>query len=182
MKNLVKALGLAFFICGVQAAQADMVFNVGGAAPGGHDLIAQTDEELEAGAGIYANFGLAHRRNDSPWQCQATIGIKLNAADFTGGDATLRAYPLHLMGFYKKENFRYGAGLVYDFAIELDVTGDNPYTTDYKNAPGLVLEIDHLIGEKYYWGVRYIQMDYKEKNGSDKFNANNLGAHFGMFF
>jgi len=182
MKKLLMVSGLTALLCGVQFANAGMVFNAGFATPGGHDLIVETDEELEAGAGVYGSFGLVHKRTDSPWSCQAMLGIKVNAVEFTGGEADIRAFPVHLMGFYQHKNFRYGAGLTYDLSIELDITGNNPRTVNFKNAPGIALEMNHLFHKRWFWGLRYTDMDYKEKGSGEKFNASNLGGHVGMFF
>jgi len=182
MNNPLKILYLALFLSSAMTVHADMVFNAGIASPGGHDLIVETDEELEAGAGVYGSFGLVHRHTDSPWSSQAMLGIKINAVEFTGGEADIRAFPVHLMGFYQHNNFRFGAGLTYDLSIELDITGDNPRTVNFKNAPGIALEMNHLFTKRWFWGLRYTEMDYKEKGSGQKFNASHLGGHFGMFF
>jgi len=182
MKRLITLLMLVCFSCGPSFAHAEMFFNTGFAAPGGDDLIVETDEELEAGAGFYSSIGIINRKEGNPWSCQAMVGFKVNGVEFTGGEATTRAFPVHFMTFYQVKRFRYGVGLTYDLAIELDITGNNPRTVAYKNAPGLALEFNHLLGQRLFWGLRYTEMDYKEKNSGIKSNANHLSGHVGMFF
>ncbi len=182
MLNRLTIAGLVLFFSTAMSAHAEMVVNLGIASPGGNDLIVETDEELEAGAGLVGSVGLVHRKKGSPWSCQAMLGVKFNGVEFTGGEATIRAYPMHLMTYYKTKNIRYGVGLTYDFAIELDITGDNPRTIAYKNAPGIAVEFNHLLTERWYWGVRYTEMDYKEKGSGVKASANNLAGYVGMFF
>jgi hypothetical protein len=99
MKSSLNALLIAGAVMVVPTANAEFIASVGYALVGGDDLVKTSDEDLEAGAGLYGDIGVLHQPEGSALSYQATIGLKVNTVDFDGGDADIFSLPLNFLVF-----------------------------------------------------------------------------------
>ncbi len=195
MKSSLKALLVVGSVMGVPAANAEFIASIGFAPVGGEDLVETSEEDLEAGAGVYGDIGVLHQPEGSPLSYQATFGLKLNFVDFDGGDADIVSLPLNFMMFYNNAaNYRFGVGATYELSPEYTVDGAGINTNiEFDDSLGFAIEAGYFLNEKAFLGVRYTAIDYDMPAGQmlvstsggspvSSIDANNLGIHIGIKF
>ena len=197
MKSSLNALLVAGSMMVVPVANAEYIASVGFAPVGGEDLVKTSGEDLQAGAGFYADIGVLHQPEGSAISYQATFGLKLNLVSFEGGDADIFSLPLNAMVFYNGDNkFRFGAGFTYELSPEYSLNAPSGFSDnniEFDDSLGFSLEMGYLLNEKAFLGARYTSIDYDMPDGQvlipsgggapvTSIDASNLGFHIGLMF
>ncbi len=197
MKSSLKAMFVVWVVMIVPVANAEYIASIGSAPIGGDELWGTSGKDLEAGAGIYGDIGVLHQPQDSVISYQVTFGLKFDFIDFNGGDASTFSVPLNAMVFYNNtNNFRFGAGVVYELGPEYSVDDESRRISsdiEFDDALGFAIELGYFLNEKAFLGARYTSIDYDMPDGQalvstgggapiTSVDANNLGIHIGIMF
>jgi len=186
----LKVLIIAGAMLFIPTANAAFIASVGFAPFGGDNLVQTTEEDLEAGTGLYGDLGFLLRPASSAISYQATIGLKANAVDFDGGDADIVSLPMNMMIFYNNaSNLRFGIGATYELGPEFTFNappGFSDRSVEFDDALGFAIEVGYFLNEKAFLGARYTALDYEvspnQSTAETVIDANNLGIHIGIMF
>ena len=157
----------------------------GGLAGGGDKLITVFDasggsHSIYAGNALFSDAGIQHNFADSAWSLRATGGFAFTGTTADNANPAFIYLPVNVLAIYSTGDNHFGAGLTLHLGPHLDMDGLGP-NTDYKTAPGLILQYQYWL-----FGVRYTAVRYKfssySTGGSCVANCSVGGNSLGLFF
>ena len=117
---------------------------------------------------------------------QFSFGMHTHAIFASNDSVDFTRWPLEGLAFYKYGNYRFGSGITYHINPEMDLQDINLPVYKFRNAAGLVFEVDYSINgwhkQGFMFGARFVLIDY-ELESVDNFNVNGDkldGNHFGI--
>lgn len=152
---------------------------------GGDDLVQAwyedgSSEKLEAGGLIDLKFGAQYSPKGSNYALQGTMGYHFDSMSADNGDASFSRIPLDLIAFLKHEKHRFGAGLSYNTATELDSGGAIDFgKIKFDDATGLLLEYGYAYRPNLVFAARYLSIDYQASSFPNAPSVN--GDHAGLY-
>jgi hypothetical protein len=178
MKKIIFAS--AFLLTMLNAGDVKPIIQVG--YQGGGDrliTIAHPDRNygINGGDGISIEGGMALDNPHSNLEFQALVGYRVDADNADNGDVTWDTVPLSLLALYKADNWKFGGGLTYHLAPQLDGGfGGDVINDDYEDAVGSVAQIQYAPSEAFAIGLRATFIEYELKSDpTKKTSGNNIG-------
>ena len=114
-------------------------------------------------------------------EAEVTLAYKFASARAASGDVTWTRIPLDALAFYRLPRFRFGGGLTYHFAPQLQGAGvASNATAKFDDALGWVLQADYILTPRYIIGARYTDVTYR--SGGASFGGKGLGTTIGFVF
>ncbi|MGD9212011.1 MAG: outer membrane beta-barrel protein [Desulfobacteraceae bacterium] len=145
----------------------------------------EEDDEghISAGEAFAWKLGVVLQPHMLPpqWEIQVALGWKMEGEYEDDTDGIFSRYPIDIMGYYKFNKLRCGAGLTYHLNPKYE--GNNVPSNvdgDFDNALGLILGLDYQIGNHFLVGTNYEIIAYE--SATDTFNGNNLSISLGLRF
>lgn len=180
--NLAVAAALFFPV----SSNAVDIFLQGGLHTGGDDLVTATftngDTEKLKGGGLFSfSAGLGSDVAEN-LEARLMAGVKFDTIEADNGDAKFVRYPIEALLMYKSgEKVYVGGGLSYHLNPSISGSGlAGGLNIDFDNALGLVVELDYMLSNGGYLGVKLTSIDY-EVNGQSA-SGNSIGAILGFRF
>jgi hypothetical protein len=158
---------------------------VAGFDTGGDNLISVpfTNGEtasIKANELFYIGAGASVVNDEKNIEFLGTVNYKFAAISASNGDVDWTSVPLNALLFYRMQNFRVGAGLVYVMNPKLSGSGvASGVNVNFDDALGFLVQADYLLG-KVAIGVRGTFVDYKA--GGRTFKGDGVGITFGFTF
>ncbi|MGH8692329.1 MAG: outer membrane beta-barrel protein [Burkholderiales bacterium] len=141
-------------------------------------------ETIKANEGLYVGGGAAIINDAKDMEFHVTLAYKFALINADNGDIEWTRWPIEALAFYRWSRVRAGGGLAYHVNPQLDGSGvASNIDVKFKDAFGLVLQVDWRITEKIALGGRYTALKYEAKapaSGSAK--TNGVGVAFSMNF
>ena len=162
------------------------IYLQGGLHIGGDDLGAATftsgdREKLKAGELISLSAGLGFEVSKDI-ESRFMVGLKFDSIDAENGSVDFFRYPLEALLMYKaSEEILIGGGLSYH--LNPSISGDGfaaGADVDFDNALGFVLELDYLLSNGGYLGVKLTSIDYEVADVS--VSGSSIGGILGFHF
>jgi hypothetical protein len=118
---------------------------------------------------------------------QGTLGVKYaTVQQASNGNIDFFRFPAELLAFVHWTDLRVGVGPTYHFANSLSGSGLlTGASVDFKDALGVVAQVDYTFAKQWNLGVRYTSITYEPKTstpGVGKTDASNFGVELGYFF
>ena len=195
-KQMLGMLVGVLAVLGVSTAQADDAWAPGtthmvldaGLGFGGDKIATVTftdgsSKSLNAGDGVFVDFGGQHNFDATNWSLKATLGFDIDAVAAKNANISFSRLPLDVLAIYSHGNHHFGVGLTEHLDGHVDLDGFGP-NADFSNATGLIVQYQYWL-----FGVRYTNIKYKISSidipgGSVGCVANCSydGSNFGVFF
>jgi len=150
-----------------------------------------SESDLDAGQG-FSLFGGASLEDLIDFQpfsidVQGTLGLKYaTVQQASNGNIDFFRFPAELLVFGHWRDLRVGAGPTYHFANSLSGSGLlTGASIDFKDALGVVAQIDYTFAKQWNLGVRYTSISYEPATnnpGFQKTDASSFGVELGYFF
>jgi len=175
----------AFLLLVSQSARAELDF-LGqiGLHGGGDDVVTAlftdgSSEEIKAGEFLAIDLGIAW--DMGIMEGRITGGWKYDTITAENGDLDFSRYTAQGLLLFAAGDWRFGGGVAYHFAIELDGSGvASGADAEYDDALGYVAEIDYYFSEKVYVGVQYLDIEYDRTTAFGQsaatFDASSIGV------
>ena len=136
-------------------------------------------------AGELAIFSAGAIYEQENWQVQGTIGYYSDRASGDNGDVCFTRIPLEVLGFWKKDKFRIGAGITHhlspEFEIDIDGNAGNG-AVDFDNATGFVIQGDYFFANQFGLGLRFTSVEYETELSAEKIDGDSVGIMFSFAF
>jgi hypothetical protein len=129
-------------------------------------------------AGELAIFSAGAIYEQENWQVQGTIGYYSDRASGDNGDVCFTRIPLEVLGFWKKDNFRLGAGITHHLNPEFEVDIDGSIangTIDFDDATGFVIQGDYFFANQFGLGLRFTSVEYEADFLEKKIDGDSVG-------
>jgi hypothetical protein len=137
-------------------------------------------DSIRAGDGLYLGAGVSIRDDDNKIEFLGTLNYKYTSISADNGSVTWTRIPLDALAFYRWEKFRLGGGVTYHTSPKISGSGFASGSVTVDNALGEVVQGDFLVGPKFWIGLRYTHITYKNSNGSAK--GDSAGLTIGYAF
>ena len=186
---LLSTLGLS----SVASAEIDWYANVAFAS-GGDDLAkveveyygGDTDDvDITAGGGFsLSGGGMFDLGEQTNWKGITTLGYKFDGVSGRDGDsAEFDRFVVDALAVYQFPKVQFGAGVTYEFDLELDLKDINLGTTEFDNALGFIVQVDWRVTEMIMLGLRYTAIEYEASNINNvEIDGNNFSLRAGIAF
>lgn len=141
------------------------------------------DEKIKAGELALFSGGLVYEQND--FQLQATLGYYSDRASGDNGDVCFTRIPVEVLGFWKQEKFRLGAGIAHHLNPEFEVDIDGNFsngTVAFDDATGFVVQADYLFEDGIALGLRFTAIEYEEDSIAEKIDGDSIGIMLSYIF
>ena len=183
MKTKGLVAGLA--VCAAAGAQAAEIRPLikAGAEFGGDTMATVTfddgdTQKIRGNAGVYLGGGAAIIDAARNMEYHLTVAYKFYFVDADNGDVEWTRVPLEALAFYRFERVRLGGGLTYHVNPRIEGSGfATPLDIKFKDALGVVLQVDWRATEGLGLGVRYTFIEYE---ATGNFRGNAKGNGFGI--
>ena len=112
--------------------------------------------------GLFGFYGGVYvEAANHPFAAQATIGYHFDYQGADNGSLNWNRIPLEVLGFYKVNSFKFGAGFNYSMSASFSGAGES---RDFENSLGLVLQFAYLLNSgNSSVGVKYTDIEYDYK-------------------
>ncbi len=134
---------------------------------------------IDAGDGLYGDFGVQHNFTDTDWSFKATAGFDSWAASGHHADVTFTRYPVDLLALYTIGYNHIGFGVTEHLSPRLDLDGLGP-NANFDAATGAILQYQYWL-----FGVRYTSIRYKVSSDCTSgcsVDGSNLSVFFNYVF
>lgn len=184
----MKVIGLVsgMFLLFPASTYAVDVFLQGGVHFGGDDIITATftngdTEKIKGGELLSLSVGLGMDVQEN-LEARLMAGIKFDTINAENGGVDFYRYPLEALLMYKAaEKVYLGGGLSYHLNPKISAdgiaTGSN---IDFDNALGFVIEMDYVLSNGGYLGIKFTSIDYEAFGQSA--SGNSIGGLLGFRF
>ena len=152
---------------------------------GGDNLVTTTlipsgeTKSLDAGDGVFGDFGIQHNLADSDWAWKLTYGLDTTKTSGNTGDIRFRSNPVDLLALYSVGDNHFGVGATQHMNTRLDFEGPGVHS-DFNNATGAIVQYQWWI-----FGARYTNINYKVSGtcvGKCSYDGSNLGVFMNIVF
>lgn len=141
------------------------------------------NDNIKAGELAIFSVGAIYEQNN--WQVQGTIGYYADTASGENGDVHFTRVPLEVLGFWKKDNFRLGAGITHHLSpeFEVDIDGNSANgAVDFDDATGFVIQGDYFFANRFGLGLRLTSVEYETEFLAEKIDGDSVGIMFSFVF
>ena len=146
------------------------------------DFFDSDSQSIEAGGLISGSVGYETDLSESILM-KLSAGIKFDTIAATNADIDFFRYPLNCMIFYKTKNLHFGAGITQHLGVKLSIDGAfGSDTANFKDATGLVLQMDYLLNERGYLSLTFTSIDYEQANFNGSVDGSSIGVLIGFRF
>lgn len=141
-------------------------------------------QKVRGNEGFYLGGGAAIINDAKDWEYHITLAYKMAFIDAENGDVDWTRIPFEALAFYRLQRVRFGGGLTYHLNPRLEGSGVvGGLDVKFKNALGVVLQVDWRITENIALGGRFTAIEYEAKSGGvGTAEANGVGVAFSMSF
>jgi len=140
------------------------------------------DDSIKAGEGISASVGYEVDINETLF-VKFSAGFKFDLVSAENGDVDFTRFPLSAMLFMKQKDLHFGVGLTQHTGVELSGDGFfNSNTIEFEDATGFVIELDYILNERAYLGLKLTFIDYQPVNSNQDIDGGSLGIVIGFRF
>lgn len=146
-----------------------------GASFGGAELADATEgDDIEAGSGViaYANYNWP-LAGSGRWGIMGGVGMLYANAKVTEGRVRMDAWSADLAGVYTGNHWRTRLGMTADFSPTFESPAGKRHFND---AFGPLLVLEFRAAEKVWIGLRYEDLDYKDRRTGETLDASNFGV------
>jgi hypothetical protein len=192
MKKMIALAALALAASGASAQSASAGFHplLGAGLTFGGDKLATVEftdgstDSIRAG-GLVQLFAGGEFRFDYGLTLQGTVGYHVSdSRSARNGSVRFENYPIELIALYAPmDKFRFGAGV--QFATGARLTGSgvaDDIGAKFKSATGAVIEGEYLFTPKIGLQLRYVNLKFTPKDGSEKVDGSHGGLMFSYYF
>lgn len=186
----LRALAAGTLGAAVTATQAVEVGTmIKGGYDAGGDSVVRADftdgstRSIKANQGFYSGGGVSILNDDETLEAELSLSYKVTILSASNGKASFTRLPLDALAFYRWPKLRVGGGLTYHIHPSIDGSGSlSEASRSFDNAAGFVLQGDYLFTRKLSVGVRYANIEYKQRNPSASFRGDGAGVAIGYRF
>ena len=140
-------------------------------------------ESVKSNEGLYFGGGVSILNDAGNIETNLSVAYKLSGITASNGDIDWTMWPVEALVFYRIPQWRFGGGLAYHLNPRLEGTGVvGGLDIKFKDAAGLVLQADYLIGKSMAAGVRYTSVKYKQEGGGVNVSSGGIGGTFSYRF
>ena len=140
------------------------------------------DDSIKAGEGMSASAGYEVDINET-LLVKFSAGFKFDLIIADNGDADFIRLPLNAMLFIKQKKLHFGVGLTQHTGVELSGDGFLNFNTfEFEDATGIILELDYLLNERAYLGLKLTSIDYQLEHSDEDIDGSSLGIVIGFRF
>lgn len=187
-------LSVALTLAAIGSAQAQQSANplrfvVGAGLTFGGDTLATvnfsngTSQSIKGGGLVHLYVGGEYRFSPE-FSVQTNVGYHADNTSASNGDLKFERYPIEVLGHYFiNDQFRLGGGARFVSGATLDGSGAaSGVHVDFKSTTGLVLEGEYLFSRNVGVKLRFVNEDYKPKNGGSSVSGNHAGVYVTGYF
>jgi hypothetical protein len=138
--------------------------------------------DIRVNEGLYAGLGVGVVNEARTLEGEFSVSYKAKVVTGDNGDVDWNRIPIDFLGFYRTQNWRFGGGVTYHLAPILRGTGASLGSVEFKDAIGLVGQIDMLFGEHGSIGLRFLKLEYKAKAYDYTAKSDGVGVTATMTF
>lgn len=139
-------------------------------------------QEVRVNEGLYAGGGIAMVNDARTLEGEVSVSYKAKFVTGVDGQIDWNRVPVDFLGFYRTPNWRFGGGLTYHYHPVLRGTGAAQGNVEFKDAVGLVGQIDMIFGERGTVGLRFLKLEYKAKDIDLKAKSDGVGITASISF
>ena len=151
---------------GSHAVEVKPMFK-GGADFGGETIATATftngsQKSIKANEGVFVGGGASILMDSKELEVELAASYKFSTIAAQNGDIDWTVLPLDALVFYRLPNVRLGGGLTYHLGPTLKGSGAaSGLDAKYDDALGFVLQADYVLKNRFNFGVRYTNVNYK---------------------
>ncbi len=151
---------------------------------GGDTLVTVTfvggeTEKIKANEGLFFGAGVSIVNDTKDIETEITLNYKIDEVTASNGDITFSRWPIDALVFYRLPAVRFGGGLTYHLNPDLSGSGVvSGLNAQFKDALGVLLQVDWRITDKLSLGARYTALDYEIEGVSGSIKSNGVGIVF----
>jgi hypothetical protein len=139
-------------------------------------------QQIRVNDGLYAGGGVAVVNDARSLEAELSVSYKSKQVTGDDGQVDWNKIPIDALVFYRTADFRFGGGLTYHTFVRLRGTGSAQMNVNFKNALGLVGQIDLIVGERGTIGLRFIKLEYEAEGINYKAKSDGVGITASMAF
>jgi len=154
---------------------------------GGDELVGVTflsgsTSSIDAGA-LFSFSGGVNIETTINSELRLALGYKFDDITATNGSITFDRLTLEATWFYNLDDkWSIGAGVTQHLDPTLDGTGVVSGSVSFKDATGIVAEIDYKFSSGLYLGGHFTSIDYETVNGAATVSGDSIGLLLGWRF
>ncbi|MGB5324502.1 MAG: hypothetical protein WBN40_03635 [Pseudomonadales bacterium] len=140
-------------------------------------------EDIRAGELFMFGGGLLYIERN--FQLQGTVNYHVDGIFGDNGDASFTRWPFELLAFTTTPRWRIGGGVSYhvDPEIDIDIDFQAREKVSFKNATGIVIQVDYRLSDNLNIGLRHTAIEYEPDNNSNvEIDGDNTGIAFSVNF
>lgn len=145
-------------------------------------FITGPSQEVRVNEGLYAGGGISVVNDARTLEGEFSVSYKAKFVSGADGQIDWNRIPIDFLAFYRTPNWRFGGGVTYHYHPVLRGTGAALGSVEFKDAVGLVGQIDMIFGERGTVGLRFLMLEYKAKDFDYTANSNGVGITASMSF
>ena len=121
-----------------------------------------SSRSIKANDGIFVGGGASILMDSKVLEVELSASYKFFTIHAQNGDIDWNVLPLDALVFYRLPNVRLGGGLTYHLGPTLKGSGAaNGLDAKYDDALGFVLQVDYVLKNRFNFGARYTNVNYK---------------------
>jgi len=121
-----------------------------------------SSRSISANDGVYVGGGASILMDSKVLEVELSASYKFFTIHAQNGDIDWNVLPLDALVFYRMPNVRLGGGLTYHLGPTLKGSGAaNGLEAKYDDALGFVLQADYVLKNRFNFGLRYTNVNYK---------------------
>ena len=121
-----------------------------------------SSRSIKANDGVFVGGGASILMDSKVLEVELSASYKFFTIHAQNGDIDWNVLPLDALVFYRLPNVRLGGGLTYHLGPTLQGSGAaNGLDAKYDDALGFVLQADYVLKNRFNFGARYTNVNYK---------------------
>jgi hypothetical protein len=122
---------------------------------------------IDANQGVFFGVGASILTDSKALEVEVSLSYKFFTISAQNGHVDWTVLPLDALVFYRMPSVRLGGGLTYHMSPTLSGSGAaSGLNAKYDDALGFVLEADYVLKNRFNFGVRYTNVEYKRTSFS----------------
>ncbi|HYS75825.1 MAG TPA: outer membrane beta-barrel protein [Burkholderiales bacterium] len=121
-----------------------------------------SSKSISANEGVFVGGGVSILMDSREFEVELAASYKFSTIAAQNGDIDWTVLPLDALVFYRLPYVRLGGGLTYHLGPTLKGSGAaNGLEAKYDDALGFVLQADYMLKNRFNFGARYTNVNYK---------------------
>jgi len=121
-----------------------------------------SSKSIKANEGVFVGGGASILMDSKELEVELAASYKFSTIAAQNGDIDWTVLPLDALVFYRLPNVRLGGGLTYHLGPTLKGSGAaSGLDAKYDDALGFVLQADYMLKNRFNFGLRYTNVNYK---------------------